>query len=120
MNLRVRTKEFSLSIIDLIDQTPSSIAGKAIAHQLIRCSTSVGANYWAVSRARSDKEFIAKMNIVLEEADEVCFWLELIRAKNWIPEKIVDNNLKEANEFTAIFVSSLKTMNAKLKNNSKL
>lgn len=119
-DLKERTKQFSLAIINTAEQLPLSISGKVVANQLIRSGTSVGANYRAVCRSRSNKEFIAKMNIVLEEADEVCFWLELINEKKWIPSEIIDINLKEANELTAIFVSSLKTINAKLKNNSKL
>ena len=114
-NLKDRTK-FSLSIIDLVEQLPNSIAGRAIANQLIRSGTSVGANYRAVCRARSDKEFVSKMNIVSEESDEVCFWLEIILEKSWLSKDIIELNLKEANELTAIFVSSFKTMNSKLKN----
>lgn len=119
-DLKERTKQFSLAILNTAEQLPLSISGKVVANQLIRSGTSVGANYRAVCRSRSNKEFIAKMNIVLEDADEVCFWLELINEKKWIPSEIIDINLKEANELTAIFVSSLKTINAKLKNNSKL
>lgn len=119
-DLKERTKQFSLAILNTAEQLPLSISGKVVANQLIRSGTSVGANYRAVCRSRSNKEFIAKMNIVLEEADEVCFWLELINEKKWIPSENIDINLKEANELTAIFVSSLKTINAKLKNNSKL
>lgn len=116
-DLNDRTKMFSLAIIDLVEQLPQTIPGKAISYQLIKCGTSVGANYRAVCRARSDKEFISKMNIVLEEADETCFWLEIILAKKWLNKNLLEINLKEANELTAIFVSSLKTMNKKL--NSK-
>ena len=117
-DLKERTKQFSLAIIDLIEELPKTISAKTVAAQLIRSGTSVGANYRAVCRSRSDKEFISKMNIVLEEADECCFWLEIILTKNWIDNKKVNVNLKEANELTAIFVSSLKTMNKK--QNSKI
>ncbi len=109
-DLKHRTKLFSISIIDLIEKLPNTIAGKAIANQLVRSGTSVGANYRAVCRSRSDKEFISKMNIVLEEADECSFWLEIIDDKKW---QNVDVLLKEANELTTIFVSSLKTINAR-------
>jgi hypothetical protein len=77
---------------------------------LIRSTTSVAANYRAANRSRSDREFVSKINIVLEEADECCFWLEIIKEKNW---RDVGNLLKEANELTAIFVSILKKMNSK-------
>jgi len=110
-DLKDRTKKFSISIIDLVELLPNSISGRAIANQLVKSGTSVGANYRAVCRARSDKEFIAKMNIVLEESDEVCFWLEIIQEKKWVSIEIIEPILKEANELTAIFVSSLKTIN---------
>lgn len=113
-DLKERTKTFSLTIISLIENLPKTVAGKTIASQLVRSGTSVGANYRAVCRSRSDKEFISKMNIVLEEADECCFWLELILDKKWLEDKTVLHSLKEANELTAIFVASLKTMNKKL------
>jgi four helix bundle protein len=73
----------------------------------------VGANFRASRRARSDKEFVAKLQIVLEEVDECCYWLEIIQELKWAD---VDDLLKEANELTAIIVSILKKMNDKLKN----
>lgn len=109
--LQNRTKKFSLTIIDLVENMDYSVSKKVIMNQLVRSATSVGANYRAACRARSDKEFIAKLNIVLEEIDECCFWLEIIQAKNWHPVQAL---LKEADELTAIFVTSLKTMNQKL------
>jgi four helix bundle protein len=114
--LKLRTKKFSLEIIDLVEKLPNSIAGKTISNQIIRSGTSVGANYRAVCRARSDKEFVSKMNIVLEEADETVFWLELIIEKKWLLEPELLKVLKEGNELTAIFVSSLKTVNSRLNN----
>lgn len=113
-DLKDRTKQFSLAIIDLIEELPNTISGRTIANQLVRSGTSVGANYRASCRSRSDKEFVSKMNIVLEEADECCFWLEIILEKNWLSNDVIKTNLKEADELTAIFVSTLKTMNKKL------
>ena len=110
--LKDRTKKFSIATIDLVEKLPQTAGGRTIAHQLVRSGTSVGANYRAVCRARSDKEFISKMNIVLEEVDECAFWLEIIQEKNWFT---VVEILKEANELTAICVSTLKTMNKKTK-----
>jgi four helix bundle protein len=115
-DLKLRTKNFSILIIDLVEKLPNSIAGKTIANQIIRSGTSVGANYRAVCRARSDREFISKMNIVLEEADETMFWLELIIDRKWFDEKEVSNLLDEGNQLTAIFVSSLKTVNTRISN----
>ena len=113
-DLKDRTKNFSLQIINLVELLPKNLAASIIAKQLIRSATSVGANYRAVCRARSDKEFIAKMNIVLEEADVSCFWLELIFEKNWLNKDIIIPILKESNELTAIFVSTLKTINTRI------
>jgi len=112
-DLKLRTKYFSLSIIDLSEKVDFSIAKKVVVNQLVRAGTSVGANYRASQRARSDKEFIAKINIVLEEVDECIFWLEIIKEKQW---SNVEMLLKEANELTAIFVTILKKMNAKISN----
>lgn len=108
--LQDRTKKFSLSIIDLVERMEYSMSKKVVMNQLVRSATSVGANYRAANRARSDREFVSKMNIVLEEADECCFWLEIIKAKQWMN---VESELNEANELTAICVTILKKMNAK-------
>jgi four helix bundle protein len=109
-DLKIRTKEFALSIIDLVESFDYSISKKVVVSQLVRSATSVGANYRAANRARSDKEFRSKMNIVLEEADECCFWLEIIQETKW---KDVDLILKEANELTAIFVSIIKKISTR-------
>ncbi len=113
-NLNDRTKKFSLDIINLIEILPRNLAASVIAKQLVRSATSVGANYRATRRARSDKEFIAKMRIVLEESDECGFWLELILEKKWVSDTIINSALKESNELTAIFVSTLKTIQTRL------
>jgi four helix bundle protein len=111
--LQDRTKKFALTIIGLSEKLDYSYSKKIVINQLIRSATSVGANYRAVNRARSDREFISKMNIELEEIDESCFWLELIQEKQGIS---IENELKEANELTAISVTILKKMNQKLSN----
>ena len=112
--MKLRTKKFSLMIIDLAERMPNTNVIRSITNQIIRSGTSVGANYRAVCRARSDREFIAKMNIVLEEADETLFWLEIIREKKWVEEDEIEKIWKEGNELTAIFVSSLKTVNKRI------
>ena len=73
-----RTKQFALRIFKLVGALPQTIQGRAVAGQLIRSGTSVAANYRAACRARSKAEFVAKLGIVEEEADETAFWLELI------------------------------------------
>ncbi|PIE01874.1 MAG: four helix bundle protein [Acidobacteria bacterium] len=107
--LKDRTKQFALRIMNLVDALPKTISAIAIGRQIIRSGTSVGANYRAACRGRSKAEFISKLGIVAEEADETCFWLELIIEGNLLPESKVQPLLKEADELTAIFVSSIKT-----------
>lgn len=114
--LKNRTKRFSLSILNLIDKMPNTISNRVVLNQIAKSATSVGANYRAACRSRSDKEFIAKMNIVLEEADESQFWLEIISEMKWIKQSELDDLQKEANELIAIFVSTLKTVNNRINN----
>ncbi|EOZ92806.1 hypothetical protein A33Q_3897 [Indibacter alkaliphilus LW1] len=109
-DLKGRTKKFALSIINLVELLPNTISGRAIANQLIRCGTSVAANYRAATRSRSDKEFVAKIGIVIEEADESEFWLEMIQEKGWFDVSLLK---QEANELIAIFVSIVKKMKLK-------
>src|SRR5690606_35462496 len=115
IELKNRTTRFSVSIIDLIEKLPSDIAPRVVANQIVRSATSVGANYRAVCRARSDKEFIAKMSIVAEESDETLYWRELMGLMNWIPAQELEPVIKEANELTSIFVKSLKTIKTRLR-----
>jgi four helix bundle protein len=75
-DLRKRTKRFSITIIDLVEKLNLSIPQKVISYQPVKSGTSVGANFRAARRARSDKEFVSKLNIVLEEVDESCFGLK--------------------------------------------
>lgn len=113
-DLKNRTKILALSIIDLVEKMPNNISGKVISNQIVRSGTSVGANYRAVCRARSDKEFLAKLGIVIEEIDETIFWLELIESKKWITESEIKQLIIESNELTSIFVSSAKTIKRRL------
>lgn len=75
-DLKNRTKDFSILILDVVDMLSKNISARVIANQLAKAGTSVGANYRASLRARSDKEFISKMNILLEESDESLFWID--------------------------------------------
>src|SRR5436305_10468403 len=109
VELKARTKRFALRILKLVAALPRSIEGKAIANQLVRCGTSVAANYRAACRARSRSEFVAKMGVVLEVADETQLWLELIIESKLLPVKRVERLLEEANELVAIFVASRKS-----------
>jgi len=113
--LKARTKRFALRAIKLVVALPKSIEGRAIASQLVRCGTSVAANYRAACRARSRNEFIAKMGVVLEEADETQLWLEWIIEAKLIPARRVQPLLDEASELVAIFVASRKSASINLK-----
>jgi len=101
--------------LNLVGALPNTIEGRAIANQLVPCGTSVAANYRATCRARSKAEFVAKVGVVLEEADEILFWLELIREAKMLPAKRVEPLLMEANELVSIMVSSRKSAASNLK-----
>lgn len=107
--LKKRTKRFALDIMDLVEAFPRTMVGQAIGRQLIRCATSVGANYRAACRGRSRAEFIAKLGVVEEEADESTWWLELAWEGGLPPERDIQCLLKEANELTAIFTAMGRT-----------
>ena len=113
--LKLRTKQFALRVIRLVAALPKTIEGKAIASQLVRCGTSVAANYRGACRARSRSEFVAKMGVVLEEADETQLWLELIIESKLLPGKRVQPLLEEASELVAIFVASRKSASSNLR-----
>jgi len=104
-----RTKQFALRIFKLVGVLPQTIQGRAVAAQLIRSGTSVAANYRAACRARSKPEFVAKLGVVEEEADESAFWLELIMETNLLNATKVEPLLSEASEIVAIMASSKKT-----------
>jgi len=104
--LKARTKRFALRVMKLVDALPKTVSGKAIGNQLVRSGTGVGSNYRASCRARSRKEFIAKIGVVEEEAGESAFWMELIIEGGLLPARKVESLLKEANELVAIMASS--------------
>lgn len=118
IDLKARTKKFALMIIDLVEVLPNTISCRVIANQIAKSGTSVGANYRAVCRARSDREFVAKMTIVIEEADETLFWIEIIQDKKWADYDTLNLIWKEGNELTAIFVATIKKVKTRL-NDSK-
>ena len=104
-----RTKQFALRIFKLAGALPRTIQGRAVASQLIRSGTSVAANYRPACRARSKPEFVAKVGVVEEEADESAFWLELIIETSLLSPAKVKPLLAEAGEIVAIMASSKKT-----------
>ena len=107
--LRGRTKAFALRTIKLVRALPRSVEAQVIGKQLLRSGTSVGANYRAVCRARSRNEFTAKLGVVVEEADESMYWLELLVESEIITPAKLASLHKEASELTAIFTAALNT-----------
>ena len=108
-DLKARTKKFALRVMKLVDALPPTIQGRAIANQIIRSATSVAANYRAACRARSRAEFIAKIGVVEEEADETAFWLELIIDSALLTDARIHPLLTEAGELVAIMAASRKS-----------
>ena len=117
-DLKERTKEFAIRIMSLAESIPKTLSGKTIANQIIRSGTSVGANYRATCRSRSDAEFISKLGIVIEEADETIFWIELLIEKDLMKSDLLEPILKEANEILSIMISSKQTIIKRKKDNS--
>jgi four helix bundle protein len=108
-DLKIRTRKFAIDILNLVDKIPNRRSGNIIANQLGRCASSVAANYRAACRARSQAEFIAKIGIVEEEADESVFWIDMLPETNNSTREVIKPHLNEARELTAIFTSSSKT-----------
>ncbi|MEM9915508.1 MAG: four helix bundle protein [Planctomycetota bacterium] len=104
--LRDRTKAFALRVMKLAEAMPKTQASKIVTNQLLRCATSVGANYRAACRGRSKADFVSKIGIVEEEADESAYWLELIMENNLLNQKKVQPLHREAEELRKIFTSS--------------
>ena len=107
--LKERTKAFALRVMRLVDHLPRSVKGRCIADQLMRSASSVAANYRAACRARSKAEFVSKLSTVVEESDESMLWIELIIEGGLVASSRVKSLLREADEITAIMVSSRKT-----------
>ena len=107
--MKKRTKDFAKRVINLCRQLPETREGRLIGNQIFRSGTSVGANYRAVCRARSKADFIAKLGIVLEEADESLYWLEILSETQVVKASLLEPLMKEADELVGIFVVSIKT-----------
>jgi four helix bundle protein len=107
--LRQRTKQFALRIIRLSRALPRSREGDVIARQVLRSGTSVAANYRAAGRSQSRADFIAKISMVVEEADETVFWLELLQEAGIVPQAKLAPLMQEATELLAVFSASRST-----------
>ena len=107
--LKMRTKEFALRTVRMFQALPQSVEAQIMGKQALRSSTSVAANYRAACRARSGAEFVAKIGIALEEADETQFWLELLEESGIVASNRIMHLKQEAGELTAILTSIRKS-----------
>jgi four helix bundle protein len=107
--MKRRTKAFAVKIVRLFESLPQKRTAYVLGRQLLRCGTSVGANYRSACRAKSTADFVAKMGIVEEEIDETMYWLELLVEVGILKVEEVEAILKESNELLAIVVASIKT-----------
>ena len=108
-NLQDRTRKFALSVIKFTEKLPHDDTSRTIGRQLLRSGISVGANYRATCRAKSEADFISKMSTVLEEADESAFWMELLVDAGKTASQSAQPLIAEANELVAIAASSINT-----------
>jgi four helix bundle protein len=109
-DLRARTKAFALRTVKLYRSLPRTADAQVMGKQLLRCGTSVAANYRASCRARSRAEFAAPIGVVAEEADETGFWLEMLAEADVVRAALLKDLLQESKELTAIFTATLKTV----------
>lgn len=110
-----RTQEFALRVIRLVEALPNGPTGSVLGKQLLRCGTSVGANYRAACRAKSKADFINKLKIVEEECDESLYWMDLIVAAKLVSKPQIELLSQEANELLSIVVAAIRTTRANRK-----
>ncbi len=113
-DLDKRISVFVLEIFKFVETLPNTAVGRNVQNQLVRCAPSIGANYRAARRGRSNKEYLAKLGICEEESDETCYWLELCIDAKWDTAIKAEPLLKEADEITAIIVHLLKKAKGRL------
>ncbi len=105
-----RTKVLALRVIKLVAALPKGMVAEVIGKQLLRCATSVGANYRAACRGKSHADVINKLSIVEEEADECLYWMELLVEAEIVNRTRLESLMAETNEITAMIVASIKTL----------
>ncbi len=115
ISLRDRTKAFALRIVQAYAALPKSELARVLGRQLLRSGTSVGAHCREAYRSRSDAEIVSKLEVALQELDETNYWLELIVESNIMSSRRLQPLMEEANEITAIIVSSVKTIKRRMK-----
>ena len=108
VDLKMRTRQFALRIIRLFAALPKSVEAQVLGKQLLRSGTSVGAHYRAASRARSNAEFISKLEGGLQELEETAYWLELLSESGILPASRLAELIDEADQLTAILVTCVK------------
>jgi four helix bundle protein len=107
--MKRRTKALALRVVRVVESLPRSRSAEVIGRQLLRAGTSVGANYRAVCRAKSRTDFLHKLSIVEEEADECAYWLELLADAEMVPRQRLSGLLSECDQITAILVASIRS-----------
>ena len=117
-DLKKRTKQFALRVLKLVAARPNTFEGRLIGGQLARAGTSVSSNYRAACRGRSKAEFIAKLGIVEEEANESSYWMELIIEASLLKRRLVEPLLNEANEIAKIMAQSRITASGSQRQNA--
>ncbi len=113
--IKIRTKSIGIEVIKLVDELPRKMSAWMISKQILRCSTSVGSNYRAACRAKSDADFLNKLRIVEEESDETSYWLEILEEAYLVEPFRIEKLKREVNEITAIIVASQKTVQKKIR-----
>ena len=117
--IKDRTKKIGLDVIKMVGDMPAgNIALRAVSAQIVRSATSIGANYRAACRAKSDADFLNKLKIVEEETDETLYWLEILEDGNFVDSSSLDELKKETNEILSIVVASIKTLKNRLNQKS--
>ncbi|MFO8014705.1 MAG: four helix bundle protein [Phycisphaerae bacterium] len=112
--MKTRTRQFALRVLHLVASLPRNRTGDVIGRQLLRAGTSVGANYRAACRSRTDKDFLARMGIVEEEADEVLYWLDLLTEADIVQAERLAELKAEGDEIPAMVVASIKTVKRRM------
>jgi len=114
-DLRIRTKKFALAIIGLYGTLPNTTVAQVLGKQVLRSGTSVGSHYREAKRAKSDADFISKMEGALQELDETEYWLELLLESMTVSQSMIQPLVKETNELIAIFVTIVKNLKTRRK-----
>jgi len=118
-DLKIRTKDYALSVIRLFAELPKTTETQILGRQLLRSGTSVGAQYREASRAKSNPDFISKIEGSLQELEESEYWLELLGESGFFPEERLASVKKETGELKGIFVSIVRNTKAKSKITSR-